>query len=71
MSIESKNKDKRGYILEFKAIDNVDKLEEISKEALKQVEEGKYSSTLKQTDTKEILYLGMAFCGKQIKVSYK
>ena len=71
VSIESKNKDKRGYILEFKAIDNVDKLEEISKEALKQVEKGKYSSTLKQTDTKEILYLGIAFCGKQIKVSYK
>ena len=71
VSIEPKNKDKRGYILEFKATDNVDKLKEISKEALKQIEEGKYSSTLKQTDTKEILYLGIAFCGKQIKVSYK
>ena len=71
VSIEPKNKNKRGYILEFKAIDNVDKLEEISKEALKQIEEGKYSSTLKQTGTKEILYLGIAFCGKQIKVSYK
>ena len=71
VSIEPKNKNKRGYILEFKATDNIDKLEEISKEALKQIEEGKYSSTLKQTDTKEILYLGIAFCGKQIKVSYK
>ena len=71
VSIEPKNKNKRGYILEFKATDNVDKLEEISKEALKQIEEGKYSSSLKQTDTKEILYLGIAFCGKQIKVSYK
>ncbi|WP_339052927.1 ATP-binding protein [Fusobacterium animalis] len=71
VSIEPKNKNKRGCILEFKATDNIDKLEEISKEALKQIEEGKYSSTLKQTDTKEILYLGIAFCGKQIKVSYK
>ncbi|WP_307994503.1 AAA family ATPase [uncultured Fusobacterium sp.] len=71
VSIEPKNKNKRGYILEFKATDNVDKLEEISKEALKQIEEAKYSSTLKQTDTKEILHLGIAFCGKQIKVSYK
>ena len=71
VSIEPKNKNKRGYILEFKSTDNVDKLEEISKEALKQIEEGKYSSTLKQTDTKEILYLGIAFCGKQIKVNYK
>ena len=71
VSIEPKNKNKRGYILEFKATDNIDKLEEISKEALKQIGEGKYSSTLKRTDTKEILYLGIAFCGKQIKVSYK
>ena len=71
VSIEPKNKNKRGYILEFKATDNVDKLEEISKEALEQIEEGKYSSSLKQTETKEILYLGIAFCGKQIKVSYK
>ena len=71
VSIEPKNKDKRGYILEFKATDNINKLKEISKEALRQIEEGKYSSTLKQTDTKEILYLGIAFCGKQIKVSYK
>jgi len=71
VSIEPKNKNKRGYILEFKSTDNVDKLEEISKEALKQIEEGKYSSSLKQEDTKEILYLGIAFCGKQIKVNYK
>ena len=71
VSIEPKNKNKRGYILEFKATDNVDKLEEISKEALKQIEEAKYSSSLKQRDTKEILHLGIAFCGKQIKVSYK
>ena len=71
VSIEPKNKNKRGYILEFKATNNVDKLEEISKEALKQIEEGKYSSSLKQTDTKEILHLGIAFCGKEIKVSYK
>ena len=71
VSIEPKNKNKRGYILEFKSTDNINKLEEISKEALKQIGEGKYSSTLKQTDTKEILYLGIAFCGKQIKVSYK
>ena len=71
VSIEPKNKNKRGYILEFKATDSADKLEEISKEALKQIEEAKYSSTLKQEDTKEILHLGIAFCGKQIKVSYK
>ena len=48
----------------------MNKLEEISKEALKQIEESKYSSTLKQTGTKEILYLGIAFCGKQIRVAY-
>ena len=69
--IEPKNKSKRAFIMEFKSIDSVEKLEEVSKEALKQIEEGKYFSSLKQEDTKEILYLGIAFCGKQIKVNYK
>jgi len=41
-SVEPKNKNKRGYILEFKSTDSIEKLEEISKEALKQIEDKKY-----------------------------
>ena len=69
--IEPKNKSKRAFIMEFKSTDSVEKLEEISKEALKQIEDKKYDISLKQNGIKEITYIGIAFCGKQIKISYK
>ena len=57
--------------MEFKSIDSVEKLEEVSKEALQQIEDEKYDVTLKQNGVKEITYMGIAFCGKEIKISYK
>ena len=69
--IEPKNKAKRAYIMEFKSTDNIEKLEEISKEALEQIENKKYDVSLKQNGVKDITYMGIAFCGKQIKISYK
>ena len=69
--IEPKNKRKRAFIMEFKSIDSVEKLEEVSKEALKQIEDKKYDVSLKQNGIKEITYIGIAFCGKQIKISFK
>ena len=69
--IEPKNKSKRAFIMEFKSTDSVEKLEEISKEALKQIEDKKYDVSLKQNGIKEITYIGIAFCGKEIKISYK
>ena len=69
--IEPKNKSKRAFIMEFKSTDSVQKLEEVSKEALQQIEDKKYNVSLKQNGIKEITYIGIAFCGKQIKISYK
>ena len=69
--IEPKNKTKRAYIMEFKATDSVENLEEVSKEALRQIEDKKYDISLKQNGIKDITYMGIAFCGKQIKISYK
>ena len=69
--IEPKNKSKRAFIMEFKSTDSVEKLEEVSKEALKQIEDKKYDISLKQNGIKEITYIGIAFCGKQIKISHK
>ena len=69
--IEPKNKTKRAYIMEFKATDSIENLEEISKEALRQIEDKKYDISLKQNGVKDITYMGIAFCGKQIKISYK
>ena len=69
--IEPKNKTKRAYIMEFKSTDSIEKLEEVSKEALEQIENKKYDVSLKQNGVKDITYMGIAFCGKQIKISYK
>ena len=69
--IEPKNKAKRAYIMEFKSTDNIENLEEVSKEALKQIEDKKYDISLKQNGVKDITYMGIAFCGKEIKISYK
>ena len=69
--IEPKNKSKRAFIMEFKSTDSIEKLEEVSKEALKQIEDKKYDISLKQNGIKEITYIGIAFCRKQIKISYK
>ena len=69
--IEPKNKSKRAFIMEFKSTDSIEKLEEVSKEALKQIEDKKYDISLKQNGIKEITYIGIAFCGKQIKISFK
>ena len=69
--IEPKNKTKRAFIMEFKATDSIENLEEVSKEALRQIEDKKYDVSLKQNGVKDITYMGIAFCGKQIKISYK
>ena len=69
--IEPKNKTKRAYIMEFKATDSIENLEEVSKEALEQIENKKYDVSLKQNGIKDITYMGIAFCGKEIKISYK
>ena len=69
--IEPKNKTKRAFIMEFKATDSIEKLEEVSKEALKQIENKKYDVSLKQNGIKDITYMGIAFLGKEIKISYK
>ena len=70
-SVEPKNKSKRAFIMEFKSTDSIEKLEEVSKEALEQIEAKKYDISLKQNGIKEITYLGIAFCGKQIRISSK
>ena len=69
--IEPKNKTKRAFIMEFKSTDNIEKLEEVSKEALEQIENKKYDVSLKQNGIKDITYMGIAFYGKQIKIEYK
>ena len=71
VSIEPRNKNNRAYILEFKVTKNEEDLEKESKEAIEQIISKKYDVSLKDRGVKEIVFLGIAFCGKLLKVNYR
>ena len=69
--LEPKNKNNRAFILEFKVTDDENKLEKLSKEKIKQIEEKRYDINLNSRGIKEVTFVGVAFYGKKLKVSYK
>ena len=80
--LKPKNLEKRkeGIILELKIVSSSQKLSEneIQKElekecdiALKQIEEKKYSSVLKNAGIDNILKIGLAFFGKEVEVKFE
>ena len=71
VSIEPRNKNNRAYILEFKVTKNEQDLEKESKEAIEQIISKKYDTSLKERGVKGIIFLGIAFCGKLVKVNYR
>ena len=46
-------------------------MEKESKEAIEQIISKKYDVSLKDRGVKEIVFLGIAFCGKLVKVNYR
>ncbi|AGM22483.1 AAA family ATPase [Fusobacterium animalis] len=71
VTIEPKNKNNKAYILEFKVTKNEEDLEKEAKQAIEQIISKKYDVSLKERGIKDIIILGVAFCGKLVKVSYK
>ena len=69
--IEPKNKNNRGYILEFKVVKDEKDLENTTKEAIEQIIDKKYDTQLKEREVKDITLIGIAFFGKIIKVNYQ
>ena len=69
--IEPKNKNNRGFILEFKVVKNEDNLEKVSEEAIEQITEKKYDIGLRDRGIKDVTFVGVAFCGKIVKVTYR
>ena len=71
VTIEPKNKNNKGYILEFKVTKNEEDLEKEAKQAIEQIISKKYDVSLKERGIKDIIILGVAFCGKLVKISYQ
>ena len=70
LMIEPKNKNNRGFILEFKVTKDESSLEKVSKEAVNQIVEKKYDVALKDRGIEDVTLVGVAFCGKMVKVFY-
>lgn len=60
-----------GIIFEFKVTTNEKKLKEKSVEALEQINKMQYESEMKILKVKSIIKIGVAFCGKEVEVSWE
>jgi hypothetical protein len=63
-----KNKQNQGILLEFKTSETVDGLVPKAQEALDQIKDKKYFSVFKQHEVRNVLAIGLAFCGKKVEL---
>ena len=70
LMIEPKNKNNRAFILEFKVTRDENTLEKVSREAIEQIIEKRYDVVLRERGIEDITLIGVAFCGKRVKISY-
>ena len=68
IAIKSKEK---AYLMEFKISKTKNEMEKRAQKALKQIDEKKYDTKLKARGIKNILKIGVAFYGKEVKVVFK
>ena len=61
----------KAYLMEFKISKTKKGMEESAEKALKQIDEKKYDTKLKVRGVKNILKIGIAFYGKEVKVVFK
>ena len=69
--LEPKNKENPAYIFEFKTAENENELENYAKEGFEQIKKKEYDVELKNRGVKEIVYIGLAFYRKKLKMKYE
>ena len=69
--LEPKKKEKPGYIFEFKVAKNEEELKSYAEEGFEQIEEKKYDIELINRGVTEIIYIGLAFYKKKLKMKYE
>jgi len=71
------DKAKKGVIIEFKAAgkdidkDRIKPLKNAVEMALKQIEEKRYEDELRNSGIREVIKIGIAFCGKEVSLAYE
>ncbi|KYL02230.1 9-O-acetyl-N-acetylneuraminate esterase [Fusobacterium necrophorum subsp. funduliforme] len=66
--LEPKRKEDTAYLFEFKVAKREEDLEKKAEEAIAQMEENHYDVELRERGIAKLLLLGIAFCGKKVKV---
>lgn len=69
--LEPKNKENPAYISEFKVAEDKKELENYAVEGFYQIKEKKYDVELKNRGINEIIYVGLAFYRKELKMKYE
>ena len=69
--LEPKKKENPGYIFEFKVANSKEELESYAEEGFEQIEEKKYAIELINRGVTEIIYIGLAFYKKKLKMKYE
>lgn len=69
--LEPKNKENPAYIFEFKVAEDEKELENYAVEGFFQIKEKQYDVELKNRGINEIIYVGLAFYRKELKMKYE
>ena len=69
--LEPKKKENPGYIFEFKVAKSEEELESYAEEGFEQIEKKKYDIELINRGVTEIIYIGLAFYKKKLKMKYE
>ncbi len=69
--LEPKKKENPGYIFEFKVANSEEELESYAEEGFEQIKEKKYDTELVNHGITEIIYIGLAFYKKKLKMKYE
>lgn len=69
--LEPKNKENPAYIFELKVAEDKKELENYAVEGFYQIKEKKYDVELKNRGINEIIYVGLAFYRKELKMKYE
>ena len=69
--LEPKKKENPGYIFEFKVANSEEELESYAEEGFEQIKEKKYNIELINCGVTEIIYIGLAFYKKKLKMKYE
>ena len=69
--LEPKKKENPGYIFEFKVANSEEELESYAEEGFEQIEKKEYNIELINHGVTEIIYIGLAFYKKKLKMKYE